>query len=344
MAQYASQQPSNFKNRIENIAIVGAGGQVGKFIVDKLLEKGSFKITAISREGSTNTPAPGVHVKTVNYDNPSTIVTALKGQDALIITMAVTAPPQQSAVIIKAAAEAGVPWVLPNEFGTDGANEQVRSDTMIGIAKKNDRDLIEQLGVSSWVGIACSFWYEYSLSTPGFYGINIATKEVNYFGDGNQRINTSTWPQTGRAVAEVLSLPILPKDENDKSVTLSSYRNEFVYVSSFALTQREMFEAIKRATGTSDSDWKISSTPVKELFESSKAKVMAGDRTAFGLMLYSRMFFPDEPGHFEATHGLDNDKLGLPKEDLDEFTKEAVKLSDEGYFLTLMARFRGGGN
>jgi hypothetical protein len=43
------------------------------------------------------------------------------------------------------------------------------------------------------------------------------------------------------------------------------------------------------------------------------------------------MFFPDGVGVFEGKE-LDNERLGLPKEDLDDFTKEAVKLSGEHYF------------
>ncbi|KAF2798872.1 putative oxidoreductase CipA [Melanomma pulvis-pyrius CBS 109.77] len=328
--QYASKQPAGFKNRIENIAIVGAGGQVGKFVVAALLAKNTFKVTAISRSGSTNQPAPGVHIASVNYDDPSTIVEALKGQDVLIITMSVHAPPGQSETLIRAAATAGVPWVLPNEFGGDGTNKQLGRDAIIGPAKEKDRDLIEELGKSSWVSIACSFWYEYSLAGPGSYGIDIAKREVVFFDEGTQKINTSTWPQTGRGVAEVLSLPILPEDEKDTSTTLSNYRNRYVYISSFALSQRDMFASVKRVTGTTDADWNISSVPSKQRYEDSIKKMQQGDRIGFVHAMYTRHFYPEDSGLYEAKHGLDNEKLGLPKEDLDEFTAErtSARLGD----------------
>ncbi|KAF2865760.1 putative oxidoreductase CipA [Massariosphaeria phaeospora] len=332
MAQsYVSQQSAGFQNHIKNIAIVGAGGQVGKFVVEELLKKNSFKITAITREDSTNEPVPGVHVAKINYADPSTIVNALKGQDALIITMNVRAPPEQHAVLTKAAAEAGVPWILPNEFGGD-FTEEVGNDIFIGPPKRKERELIESLGKSSWIGVSCSFWYEYSLAGPGLFGIHMNKREVTFFDDGLQRINTSTWAQTGRGIAELLSLPILPQDENDKSTTLSSYRNRFFFVSSFTLNQREMFEAVKRATGTADADWTINSVNSKERFEESRKKALAGDHLAFGHTMYTRCFFPGENvALFEVTHGLDNDKLGLPKEDLEEATKYSVKLAEEQY-------------
>ncbi|CAF3802094.1 unnamed protein product [Adineta steineri] len=115
--QYANKQPQGFKNHVEKVAIVGGGGQVGKFIVDELLKIGKHKITAITREDSTSKMPPGVEVKKVNYDDPSSLVEALKGQEVLIITMAVTAPKEQQTKLIEAAAAANVPWVLPNEYG-----------------------------------------------------------------------------------------------------------------------------------------------------------------------------------------------------------------------------------
>ena len=72
-----------------------AGGQSGKFIVEELLKIGKHKITAITREGSTNKIPEGVQIKKVNYDDQASLVEALKGYDVLVITMAVTAPPEQ---------------------------------------------------------------------------------------------------------------------------------------------------------------------------------------------------------------------------------------------------------
>jgi hypothetical protein len=315
---------------IRNIAIVGATGNSGKHMVISLLAKSKFKITAITRAGSA-TPAPGVHIATVDYSRPETLVEALKGQDVLITTVGVTAPPGTTTLLIEAAAKAGVPWVLPNEFGGDTDDEVVSNDTMIGPMKRKDRKLIEDLGVSSWIGVATGFWYEHSLGGPGLYGINILKKECVFYDGAEQRLNTSTYPQVGRAVANLLSLPLTSEDNN--ALTLSSYRNRLVFVSSFTLNQREMLDAVQHVTKTSDSDWKISTMPAKEKFEDSKKRLFGGDRSAFADMLYSRNFFPGEnAGLFEVARGLDNEKLGLPKEDLEEATLRAVELANSDYY------------
>jgi len=302
-------------------------------MVEALLRNGKHKITAITRAGSTNKIVEGVHIKTVDYDDQSSLVEALKGQDALVITMGVTAPPDQQTKLIEAAAAAKVPWVIPNEFGGDGLNEEAGKDILISLPKKKERDHIEKLGKSSWIGIACGFWYEFSLGGgPYRYGFDFKNRTVTFFDDGTARLNTSTWPQTGRSVANLLGLKVLPDDENDKSLCLANFRNKFVYVSSFTVNQKEMFNSVLRVTGASPSDWKVTHVPVKEHYQEGVKELQSGNRAGFAKMLYSRMFFPDLAGNFEALRGLDNDKLGLPKEDLDEFTKVAVHLAESGYF------------
>jgi hypothetical protein len=325
---YASQQGPDFVNRVKSIALVGANGTIGSQILSALLAKKAFNITAITRADSSHTFADTIKVAHVDYSNPATLVSALKGHDVLIITMSVIAARDTQAKLVQAAADAGVPWVLPNEFGMFNT-EQAQIDTL-GDSKGKDRELIESLGLS-WIGVTCGFWYEYSLSGPGLYGIDIGKREVVFFDDGNTKLNTSTWEQTARAVANILSLPALPVDGKDESLTLSSYRNRMLFVKSFAVSQRDMFDAIKRVTKTADSDWNISSVSAKERFTQAREEMKSGNRLAFATQLYTR-YFIDDAGLFEKNHGLENERLGLPMEDLDKATEAAVKLQESGWW------------
>jgi hypothetical protein len=334
MAQeYASKQPSGFQNYIKNVAIVGAGGQSGKFTAEALLKAGKFQVTAITRVGSKSKLPDGVIAKEVNYESHESLVEGLKGQDCLVITLSVASPPETQNNLVKAAAEAKVPWVIPNEWGGDSSNKEAVKDTLIGLRKQVERDYIESLGGISWIGVACSFWYEYSLAAgPQSYGFDIKNQRAIFFDEGTARLNTTTWPQVGRAVANLLSLKVLPEDENDQSVVLSQWRNKFVRVSSFNVNQKEMFESLKRVTGTNDSDWTISYESSKERHVSGKAEMQKGNRLGFMKMLYSRLFYADEPNNFQASGGDDNEKLGLPTEELDEATNVAVQMEKDGYF------------
>ncbi|KAF2626289.1 NAD(P)-binding protein [Macroventuria anomochaeta] len=314
---------------IKSIAIVGVTGTIGTYLTHALLAKNHLTITAISRQDSKAEFPPNIQVVRVNYDDHGSITEALKGHDALIITTSIFAPKDTSAKLIKAAAAAGVPWILPNEFGMYNTDE-VANET-IGTSKKEDRELIESLGVSSWIGISCGFWYEHSLSNGELYGIDINERKATFFDHGTQRLNTSTWPQVGRAVAALLSLPVDTSGEQGAPTTLSTYRNRMVYVSSFTVNQKDMFESVKRVTGTTDSDWNITSEPAKQRYENARERLRNGDRVAFGRVLYTRYFYEDA-GLFEKTHGLDTENLGLPKEDLDQSTKKAVSLVENGYW------------
>ncbi|KAH6639054.1 hypothetical protein C7974DRAFT_125601 [Boeremia exigua] len=314
---------------IHKIAIVGVTGTIGTYITQALTAKNRFAITAISRHDSKAEIPANVQIARVDYSDHKSITEALKGHAALIITTSVWAPKDTSAKLIKAAADAGVSWILPNEFGMYNTDEAAQ-DT-IGSGKREDRELIESLGVSSWIGISCGFWYEHSLSNGELYGIDTNKRKVTFFDDGTQKLNTSTWLQVGRAVAALMSLPIGVDNETDARTTLSSYRNSMVYVSSFGVSQQDMFESVKRVTDTTNDDWKITSEPAKERYETACENLKKGDRTAFARKLYARYFYEDA-GLFEKSHRLDNERLGLPQEDLDVFTKEAIELAQTEFW------------
>ena len=191
---------------------------------------------------------------------------------------------------------------------------------------------MEQLGKSSWVGVTCGFWYEWSLGGgPYCYGFDIPNRNVTFFDDGNTRVNTSTWPQVGRAVASLLSLKIAPDDDDD-AACLSRYRNQNVYVSSFNVSQRDMFDSVMRVTGTAVGDWKIEHEDSVERYRVGVEKMREGNFWGFGQLMYTRVFYQDGSGEFEASRGLLNGVLGLPRENMDDFTKIAVQRAKEPLF------------
>ena len=134
---------------------------VGSQITKYALETGLFNLTAISREGSTSTFLEGVAVKKGDYASSEFLESALKGQDVLVITLNIMASPDIQTNFIRAAAQAGVPWILPNEYGQDGANEELNKAVSILASKKKYRDLIEELGTSSWIGVGSNLWIDY---------------------------------------------------------------------------------------------------------------------------------------------------------------------------------------
>ncbi|KAF2811203.1 NAD(P)-binding protein [Mytilinidion resinicola] len=334
----AKDQAAGFTNHISKIAIIGATGQIGTHLTAALLATGKHTLTAITRPTSTRPLPAGLHVARVDYTSPSSdpaLVAALRGQQALIIALSVAAPRDTLPRLVRAAAAAGVSYILPSWFGHDPVNDALCADSLLAARRDEICALVTELGVSRYILLACNFWYEFSLGGGADrFGFDFKERSLVLFDQGEVRINTSTWAQCGRAVAAVLGLKEYPEDEMDEGATVGRFCGEGrgVYVSSFRVTQREMWESVMRVTGTAEKEWKVSYESAEKRWREGRAALEAGDRAAFTKMLYSRMFVPNGKGDgdYESRRGLDNEVLGLPVEDLDEWTAVAVGMGERG--------------
>lgn len=100
-------------------------------MTEALLKTGKHTITAITRVDSQNKLPEGVISKKVDYSRPETLVEALRGQDALVITLSGYTPKETEIQLVSAAGEAGVAWILPNEWSPDTANEAMVKDVFV---------------------------------------------------------------------------------------------------------------------------------------------------------------------------------------------------------------------
>ncbi|KAJ1561200.1 hypothetical protein HK405_004627 [Cladochytrium tenue] len=309
---------------IRSVAIVGAGGNVGRYIAEALLATGKHEVTAITRGDSTATLPEGIKIKKVEYTDHDGLVAALKGQDALVITLGAMAPPTVDEALIRAAAAAGVPWVLPNDWGctTVGDGAVLREVPELGKVTRSAA-LITEVGRSSYISVATGFWYEWSLSMEVGYGFDIVNRAVTFYDNGEAPMSTSSWPQVGRAVAALLSLPV--EALADGAPSLSAYRNQQVIVRSFVVTQKDMFASLQRVTGTTAADWKVKYQASDARYAAGRQMVADGQmRAGFGTLLYARMFYPDGCGIFYGKEPI-NGALGLQEEDLDSCSRAAVE-------------------
>ncbi len=153
------------------------------------------------------------------------------------------------------------------------------------------------------------------------FGIKIPDRKATILDDGTNTINTTTVPQVGRAVARLLSLPI---DTSSSSPSLSDYKNKFIYINSFLISQNDMLASVQRATNTKPGDWTVTHVPVDEFIKEGHEKIAKGDRWGMANVLYGSTF---KKGLADKYHGreLANERLGLEKEDLNEVVKRVVK-------------------
>ncbi|KAG8939141.1 hypothetical protein FRC03_006521, partial [Tulasnella sp. 419] len=113
---------------LPNIAVAGATGNIGTYIINALLSS-TFRpkfgeITALSRsttsDASKALAARGVKVVAINANDVDNLAEALKGSDVLVDAAAATSDGfVVSSNFVKAAAKSGVKLYIPSDYGFD---------------------------------------------------------------------------------------------------------------------------------------------------------------------------------------------------------------------------------
>ncbi|KAF4464144.1 oxidoreductaselike [Fusarium albosuccineum] len=330
---YAKDQPADFSNRVKSVAIVGAGGRQGAHMTEQLLATGKHTVTALTRTDSTAKFPSNVEVVRVDYESEESISSALHGQQFLIITLANGVDTEIHHRIVRAARKAGVPHIVPNVFAANMVvNNQGSVDDFFPAASLRELVTeIERVGVSSWTVLVGSVWFDYSFpGGPNFLGFDIVNRQVTLVDQGTAKINTTTWAQYGRAAAALASLKQLPQDEGDKSPTIAQFKNQPLYLSSFFVSQQDIFSAVKRVTGTKDEDWNVKHETAAQRMAEGKAAAAAGDFTGL-IRTYYSFLLSEEGQKLNFQDKLHNELLGLPKEDFDQIVKTCVVKAENGY-------------
>lgn len=147
---------------IRNVALVGANGTVGAPILSALLSVGHMT-TVLTRPGSSANFPSEVTVRVGDYSDENFAISSLEGQDVLILALAYNAYDAQIP-LIKAAAKARVSYIVPCEFGSDPTHPKLNAEIQMMNMKAPFRKLIEELGVSSWIGMVNNPWVEFSIN------------------------------------------------------------------------------------------------------------------------------------------------------------------------------------
>lgn len=294
--------------------MVGATGTIGSVTLASLLQKNIHAITAISRAASSAKFPDSVKVQKGDYNDESFLISALQGQDVLILQVSFDPEAMASQItLIKAAAKAGVKWVLPTEFGSDPYAPLAKEFPILS-QKKEYRDLIESLGMS-WIAVANNPWFDWSLK-GGLWGIDIAQKKATLYDVDDAKFNTTTLQQTAAGVANLLSLP----DE-----TLDQYKNKPVYLKSFRVNQREILDSVLRATAAKENEWEIKNADANQSIDRWMQEAAKGDLRAFQLAFYVAHMQKGRGGDYDAKAIKDMEVLGMEEQNLDEVVEAVVE-------------------
>lgn len=296
------------------IAIVGATGSVGTPTLEGLIAQGIHTITVITRPDSTNKiPEAGVaRVERGVASDSDFAVRVLKDQDVLVMQLGVGAMGDQP-LWIEAAAKAGVPLVVPTEFGSDPDPEsRIVQEVPMLSGKKPVRDLIEERGMA-WFAMVNNPWFDWSLP-KGLWGFDVAARTARLYDGGRTKFPTTNIGTVGKATAGLLSLP---------DAELAKFRNKPVFLKSFYITQRDVLASLLKATGTEEKDWKIEEVDSDKFIEQG---VKAGTELDVISAFYAMHMTEGRGGDYNHKIGDNMELLGaVEKETLDETVARAIK-------------------
>jgi uncharacterized protein YbjT (DUF2867 family) len=270
-------------------------------VLKTFLNESSFNTTVLSRQGSSSTFPSGVKVIHADYDSPDSLKEAFKGQDVVLSLVASAVIGDQNS-IIDAAIAAGVQRFVPSEFGSNTADARARAIVPFFEAKygtvqylKSKEDQI------SWTGVVTGPFFDWGLKV-GFLGLIHASKTATLYDDGKATFTTTNLHTIALALVKTLEKP-----EDSK--------NRYIYVSGLQVTQKQILEVAEKVTGEK---WSVSHKTVDELIEDGNVKIKTGDYSGVLQLIQGSTFgAKDELGNYES-QGFWNDKLGLPKDDLEK--------------------------
>ncbi|KAK4546581.1 hypothetical protein LTR36_001798 [Oleoguttula mirabilis] len=297
---------------LKNVALVGASGNLGSKVLSALLRQDKHAITVITRPNSSAKFPASVKVHKAEYRDAGSLESAFKGQDIVVLMLAFAGIADETK-IIEAAARAGVKWVIPSQYGAPQTPSMVDAVPLLkGKIILNQK--IVSLGMK-YVGVVTNCWIDYSIQ-HGVFGIDVAARKATLYMD-SVSFNTTSSAQIGAGIASFLALPT--------DVIEKQFANGSLYLSSFSLTQPQVFEAMLRVTGTTEKDWEVERKTCQDRLDVGRKKLEAGDVSGTFDLLYSMTYLE---GDYSSR--LHNELLGLGQEDLDEVVEEAVKAASPG--------------
>lgn len=269
-------------------------GNLGPAILKGLLNAG-FKVTVLTRGGSTHSFPPSVTAVSVDYDSLDSLTNALQGQEALISTLASAALATQL-LLVEAAAKAHVKRFIPSEFGSDTLNEKTRN---LPVFKDKIRvqDALKKEAASggmTYTLICSGPFLDWGIMV-GFL-MNLKEKSITRFDGGDRVFSTTSLPTLARSVTSVLT-------------HLEQTKNRAVYVQDTATTMNKLAAMGKKAVGADG--WKENIVSVDELVEEGWAELKKDkpNPAVFAIKFIVASICGEGYGsHFEK---LDNELLGL---------------------------------
>ncbi|KAJ3019408.1 hypothetical protein HKX48_002107 [Thoreauomyces humboldtii] len=295
---------------IRNVILIGASGNLGPSILEEIVDA-KFAVSILTRQESKSTFPSDLKVHRTDYSLDS-LVSAFKGQDAVISTVGAEGFAQQK-IIIDAAVKAGVKRFIPSEFGSNTENKKSQELVPLFKGKLEVVAYLQQVAKDhpsfSYTAIATGPFFDWGVKN-GFLGYDLANRKATIFDAGDRKVSFTNLSTIGKSVAGVLS-------------HLKETENKTIYVASVTASQNEVLAALESATG---SKFTVEKRSAVETSKEGLEKLGKGDHSAIVELIRGVAYQEGTGQDFEkeVPGGTANAVLGLPKETLEGSIKAIV--------------------
>jgi len=293
------------------VALIGANGTLGPVVLSALLSAPSLTVTVLTRSSSSSTYPPPIRTVLVpdSLSVPD-LTTALRGQDALVITIIGTLVEEQIK-LVDAAYAAGIKRVIPADFGScDSADEYTLNLLPVMAGKARVRAHLEHLAqengsVLSWTSIITGHFFDHGLEDRLLL-FDLPQRKVRLLDGGEKRWSASTLERVGETVVRVLEM----EEET---------RNKILYVQSFCVSQNEVLGVLEKVMGEK---WSVEHVNAGELIERNREGVVKGDWDSVIEVVSVHGLVAS---NWEDKKGFANGLLGLKEENLEDTVRKVVQ-------------------
>ncbi|TQN73641.1 hypothetical protein CSHISOI_01867 [Colletotrichum shisoi] len=294
---------------IKNVALAGAGGNLGPSLLKELMDSNKFNITILTRKAGSQKFPSGVMVREVDYESLDSLTQALEGQDALVNSTN-SFDPKVATRFVYAAAAAGVYRYIPPDFGLDPERAHVPSLPVFGIKTLTRHHMkqkaAENNGRFTWTIIANGPFLDWGIRSS-FMGVDVKNRKLSLFNDGENVVPYTMLADVGKAVAGTLLYP-------------NETANRIVYVQSTVKSQKQMGTLAQEAVGGS---WDTTTVDVDAIYANCLESIGKGIMTPD--VMHPQLLYACSKKEFaQPWEKSDNALLGV-KEMSDEELKAVCK-------------------
>ncbi|TGJ87656.1 hypothetical protein E0Z10_g1156 [Xylaria hypoxylon] len=298
---------ANFKN----ILIVGATGYIGSLALEAFEKDKSFNLTVLQRASSKSRLPDHLKIITI-ADSYATeeLIAAFKGQDVIVNCITTLSVIDQYRMI-DAAIATGVKRYVASEYGLNNMNPNAQGLNSAFATKGKLQGYLRAKadeGQIEWMSISCGALLKWGMAA-NFAGMHVQEQRFVFWDDGTGYFSCTTEENTVAGLLQALKVPEETKNTN-------------VFLSDFAITQKQLLDAIERIQGVK---YKTETINSEKFIEEKKEAERQGDNFATAALIETGIVTGRYGGHLEKEGVIMNEKLGLPKRTLDEAVADGLK-------------------